>query len=351
MANLASSEDLYVQPDGSLWWHRHVQSAHSLRTKIYNYTSGMYLLADVAGAAINSLLLSDHVYLLNAISVSCFAVTAWIAMLIPEECARESITTEEAIPIVDSVDGFESSPTTSISLDRPVFAQQAKRRPHIISTLLNSWRASYHTLSTLFRAPNPTFTVLLLFAVNGFANNIQVLLFQYTSLVLSWPLATVNSALALKALVSAIMLLALPTFRKLILEPRLSTTSIDLLITQISLLLNALGMIGLGFSVSAILFIISLCVYTSGVGLGDSLTAYGTLTLPQHETVADFYVKTGLIQTITGLTAAPLWSLLFGLVIDARVLPLGIPFWLCATLYGCGVVGAGALRRWHVNTR
>lgn len=177
--------------------------------------------------------------------------------------------------------------------------------------------------------------------------NIQVLLPQYTSLVLQWTFATVNAALALKALVSALVLFLLPTVRKLFLEPRMSTPRIDLLITQASLVANLIGMVGLGFSVSAGLFILSLCVFTSGTGLVDSLYAYGTLSLPAGEQITELYLRLGLVQTIAGLVGAPLWSMIFSLVLKSEVLPLGLPFWLSAGLFASALVGAGALKRWH----
>ena len=177
--------------------------------------------------------------------------------------------------------------------------------------------------------------------------NVQVLLPQYTSLVLHWSLAKVNGALALKALVSALVLFFLPTIRKIFLEPRMTTPRIDLLITQASLVANLVGIAGLGFSASAGLFIISLCVFTSGTGLVDSLYAYGTLSLPAGEHITEFYLRLGLVQTIAGLVGAPLWSLIFSLVLKSGVLPYGLPFWLCSGLFGCAFFGAGALKRWH----
>ena len=193
--------------------------------------------------------------------------------------------------------------------------------------------------------PDPTFTVLVVFLINGLATRIQVLLPQYTSLVLHWPLATVDRALALQALVSSLVLFALPMVRKWYLEPRMNTLQVDLLITQVSLLTTTIGIIGLGFSAPALFFILALCVYTSGTGLGDSLTAYGTLTLPPGEKVPDFYMRTGLINTIAALIGGPLWSTVFSLVLRSGFLPLGLPFWMCAVLFGVGVGGAMALRK------
>ncbi len=192
--------------------------------------------------------------------------------------------------------------------------------------------------------PSPTFIVLIVFLINGLAIRIDVLLPQYTSLVLHWPLATVNRALALKALVSALMLFALPTARKWYLEPCMSTLQIDLFITQVSLLTNTIGVIGLGFSAPAAFFVLALCVYTSGTGLADSLTAYGTFTLPPGEKVSEFYMRTGLINTIAAMIGAPVWSGVFSLVLKSGFLPLGLPFWMCAALFGAGIGGAMALK-------
>ena len=192
----------------------------------------------------------------------------------------------------------------------------------MLSLLLRSWHTSFYSLFTLFAVPNPTFTVIIVYLLYNLAARIEVLLPQYASLALGWPLATVNWILALKALVSAMVLFALPTVRKLWLEPwycnRASkpSTAIDLFITKISLVANTVGIMGLLISTGAPLFILSLCIYTAGIGLPDSLTSYGTHTLPAGEAMATFYVRTGLIATVAGLIGAPLWSMGFRLVLQ-----------------------------------
>lgn len=215
--------------------------------------------------------------------------------------------------------------------------------------LLHSWHGSYHSILYLFRLPNPTFTVIVIFLLNGLAIRIEVLLPQYISLNLHWPLAMVNRILALNSLVSSIVLFSLPTFRKVYLEPQMTTPQIDLFIVQAALLANMLGMVGFGFSSPALFFILSLCVYTAGSGVYDSLTAYGTLTLPPGEKVAEFYVYTGLVNTIAALLGAPLWSWIFSVVLKSEYLPLGLPFWLCAALFGTGISGARLLRSWMAS--
>ena len=336
------------------------------RTKFYNYISGFWLLSAVSGSAIGSLILSDHVWLLNILSILCYALTACLAAAIPSQCGRDAQATEDSQPILLA---SEESGSQTTSPERPGLLHRANttkvwkkslspsfyrskltlhQRP-LIRILLHSWQASYQSTLTLFLLPNPTFTVILVFLINGLAIRIEILLPQYISLLLHWPLATVNRTLALKSLVSSILLFALPTLRKIYLEPRMTTPQIDLFITQAALLANMIGMIGIGFSAPATFFVLALCVYTAGNGLYDSLTAYGTLTLPPGEKASEFYVRIGLINTLAALIGAPVWSLIFSYVLKSGFLPLGLPFWLCAGLLGLGIVATRALRTWMAS--
>ena len=156
--------------------------------------------------------------------------------------------------------------------------------------------------------------------------------------------------MALKALVSAVSLFTLPLTRRLYLEPRFphgseGVPAIDLFITQASLTANAIGAIGLGFSAGVPLFVVALCVYTSGAGLGDSLTSFGTHTLAKGEVVADFYLRTGLVNALAALLGGPLWSVALSLVIRSEWVPLGLPFCVCAGLFGAGCAGVAILKR------
>ena len=220
----------------------------------------------------------------------------------------------------------------------------------IFDTIIHSWQSSLKSIYNLFRIPNPTFTVLLIFLINGLASRVEVLLPQYISLTLHWPLGTVNSALAGKALVSAVVLLILPTIRRIFLEPRMSTQQIDLFIVQISFTVNIIGMVGLGFALPAPLLIIALFIYNTGVGLGDSLTAYATITLPASVAVSELYVRTALIETIAGMIGSSLWSGLFSLVLRSGFLPSGLPFWITAGLFGLGIGGTRLLKSWAEYT-
>lgn len=305
-----------------------------------------YMLASVAASTIGSLLLSHHVYLLNFLAIICFILAILLAVTIPGDTGRDDadhISLEDSTTSLLSDDRPRSrSPSSSSALS----LKQQKDRRKVKATIMNSWRSSILSLIKLFASPNPTFTVLLIFLLNGLAMRVEVLLPQYISLTLHWPLATVNAALAVKALVGAFVLLSLPILRASFLEPRLSTLHTDLFIAGISLLAQSAGMIGIGFSSPAPLFIIILCMYTSGIGLSDSMTGFGKMTLPAGEVAADFFVRQGLINTIAGLIAAPLWSTVFAACLKSESLSIGFPFWVGGGLFGLGFASLAILKRW-----
>ncbi|KAL9602566.1 MAG: hypothetical protein Q9219_001710 [cf. Caloplaca sp. 3 TL-2023] len=223
-------------------------------------------------------------------------------MAIPSHCGRNLLNTDDLrSSLIDADD--TTSPTLS---SLPTHVPKVQRPlQHIV---LGSWRSSYLAIFNLLNVPNPTFAILLIFLINGLAVRVEVLLPQYTSLVLRWPLSTVNSAIALKYFVSAVVLFGLPTFRKRYLEPRLTTAEIDLSITEVSLTANTIGVVGIGLSAPAAFFLVALCVYESGAGLADSLTAYGTFTLPPDAEISEFYVRTTLINTLASLVGGPMWN-------------------------------------------
>lgn len=286
------------------------------RTNCYNYISGFYFLASVCGSSIGSLLLSHHVYLLNGLSIFCYAATALVALAIPSELGLEGQKPEYDVNVTPVSNEDDADTSLSSSFDGPLISSKlsAKARSlpsssfqpiesrliaqqlSLLRIILNSWHATYHTLMKLFQLSHPARTVLLIYLFNGLASRTEVLLPQYTSLRLSWRLATVNMVMALKALISALVLFILPTLRRIYLEPRMSVEQIDLFITQASLVANTIGIIGLGMSAPAGFLVMSLCVYTSGTGLADSLTAYGTVTLPPGEQVAEIQRADGFDQ-------------------------------------------------------
>ncbi|MCJ1229055.1 hypothetical protein MMC12_005719 [Toensbergia leucococca] len=337
-------------------------------TNTFNYVSGFYFCASVFGSAVGSLLLSNHVYILNGLSILCYIVTICVATVIPPCYGRNDSVNEAVQPFRDSSEedllipttpsmAFNPrrtsskvpSPTDTSPCLRGCAADEIKQQHSLPQLLFRSWRASYTSLLTLFSSPNPMYTVILLLLINGLASRIGAILPQYTSLALGWPLATVNRLMALKALISAASLFALPVIRSVFLEPHFAerdgSIAIDLFITQISLIANTIGIFVLGFSAGVPLFVLGLCLYTSGAGLADSLISFGTQAIPPRESVADFYVRTGLVNAVAALIGGPLWNASMSCVIRSEWIPLGTPFWLCAGLFGMGCAGVAALKR------
>ncbi|KAL8889961.1 MAG: hypothetical protein Q9215_002830 [Flavoplaca cf. flavocitrina] len=192
----------------------------------------------------------------------------------------------------------EIEPQTAI-VDQPVGHHRGSES--ISGIVLDSWRSSLLSITTLFQVPRPTFTIIWIFLLYSFTTRVEVLNYQYISLTLGWSLATVNSLLAGNALLSAVILFLLPTIRKIYLQPRRNDQEVDLLIVKGSLLLNAVGMAGFGISIASAFFVLALLVYTSGNGLYDSLTTFGLTSLTGEQRPDDFLVRSGLVQTIAGL--------------------------------------------------
>ena len=326
----------------------------------------------MAGAAFASSLLSSHVYVVNIVSMICFLGTMSVISLIPHTLGRASQVPGGGEPLLDSSEhqGFLSADSDE---QEPVGESIDNPPDHTIEGGKNKVSAIYHTshapevsvdccqlsipmifvrscqsswrsMLTIFSIPNPTLTVIALLLASNFAQSIQVLLPQYSSLQLQWPLATSNAALAVKSLSSAVVSIVLPTLRTLFLESHMTTVQVDLLITRASIAVSFLGMLGLGASTIPVTFILSLCLYTLGQGLVDSLTAYGTITLGPDQKLGEFYVRTCLVQTLAAITAAPIWSTTFAVVLKDKGLPLGMPFYFCAACFALSWLGARYLR-------
>ena len=250
---------------------------------------------------------------------------------LPSELGQESAPSKPAIESeIGLLDDDETDSDVDSTLAYGGEAQQDTQ--NVPQILLSSWKSSFMSLVTLFQVPNPTFTALWIYFLYALSTVVTVLYPQYISLSLHWPLATVNALLAAKTLTSAALLIALPTFRRRYLEPRMDSQTIDLLIIQASLALNFCGMTGYGFPLPAPFFITALFLYTAGNGVQDSLATYGRSTLPASENPADFFVRGGLVQLIAGLIGSVCWTMLFSLCLSKTRLPIGLPFWVSGGL-------------------
>ena len=244
-----------------------------------------------------------------------------------------------------SPESLDTSAVDVLLHDGTDFQQLSFEKSESVTRIvLDSWRSSLEAVMTIFRVPHPTLTVIWVFSLYSFTTRVGILFPQYISLTLDWSLASVNSLLAGNALLSAILLFALPTVRKVYLEPRMNDQQVDLLVVKSSLILNIIGMAGFCISVASPLYIIALSVYTSGSWLYDSLTTFGLTSLPGDHKPAGFLVRSTLVQTIAGLVAAPFWSSIFSLCLKSEFLPMGLPFGISAALFGGTLVLSRRLR-------
>ncbi|KAL9034173.1 MAG: hypothetical protein Q9180_005555, partial [Flavoplaca navasiana] len=211
-------------------------------TSTNNRISALYILGNVGGSALGSMLLSRHVFLLNGLGVVCSLIALGFNAFIPPQLgrsdnSRNALDTSAADLLLQD----EIEPQTAI-LDQ--LAGQHRGSESMSGIVFDSWRSSLHSITTLFQVPRPTFTIIWIFLLYSFTTRVEVLNYQYISLTLGWSLATVNSLLAGNALLSAVILFVLPTVRKIYLEPQRNDQEVDLLIVKGSLLLNAIGMAG-----------------------------------------------------------------------------------------------------------
>lgn len=318
------------------------QELTPVRTNTNNRISALYILASVGGSALGSVLLSHHVFLLNWLGVICSLIALGFNAFLPPQLGKAINSPKSPDTSADDLLLHDQTDLHHISIEHS--PSRYPRDAGLLRIALDSWRSSLNSITTLFRVPRPTFTVIWIFLLYSFTTRVEVLNPQYISLTLDWTLATVNSLLAGKALLSAMILFALPAFRKIYLEPRMNDQEVDLLIVKASLLLNAMGMAGFGIPISSPLFIAALLLYTSGNGLYDSLTTFGITSLSVDQTPGDFLVRSALVQTLAGLVAAPFWSTLFSVCLTSDFLPVGLPYWISAGLFGGTIILSQSLR-------
>ncbi|CAO1603767.1 hypothetical protein XANCAGTX0491_007345 [Xanthoria calcicola] len=311
-------------------------------TRTNNRISALWVLANVGGSALGSLLLSRHVLLLNGLGIACSLVALRVNAFLPHQLGQSSGVAESTDASAGDLLLQDDLEPQQASLSLPTGQHQGG--DSIAHILLDSWRSSFYSVTTLFHVPHPTITVICIFLLYTFTVRVEVLNSQYLSLTFGWPLATVNLLLACNALFAAMTLFALPAIRKFYLDPRMDNQQADLSVVKASLLLNAIGMVGFGISIPSAPIIISLFAYTGGAGLWDSLTTFGLTSLAKDQRPSDFLVRCGLVQTIAGLVAAPFWSIVLSVCLNSHALPMGLPYWMSAALFGGTLILSRSLR-------
>ncbi len=113
------------------------------RTNSYNYISGCYFLASVGGSSIGSLLLSQHVYLLNGLSIACYALTACVSATVSGQCGRDEQDDESSVPVLsddedDTYESFRPSSAENAGLSRNVKPKVTRSRSCFCAPMLTA---------------------------------------------------------------------------------------------------------------------------------------------------------------------------------------------------------------------
>ena len=113
------------------------------RTNSYNYISGFYFLASVGGSSIGSLLLSQHVYILNGLSIACYALTACVSATVSGHCGRDEQDDESSVPVLsededDTYESFRPSSAENARLSRNVKPKVIRSRSSFCAPILTA---------------------------------------------------------------------------------------------------------------------------------------------------------------------------------------------------------------------
>lgn len=185
---------------------------------------------------------------------------------------------------------------------------------------------------------------LVIFFFNVTGMGVRIVLQQWASKFFQWTLAETGYVLSFELLVNGLVLVSLPYICRELLKPRLgSSRRVDLWVVKASLLMNITGVFCIGFAPTRFFFVVSLTVYSVGVGLYDSLRSFATGFL-QKEQITRFYVGISLVETIGGLISGPLWAGVFSFALSVN-LGFGLPFWLCSLCFLCAFVTVICLER------
>ena len=111
-SNVSDPRTVQIQPSRRSTQFGSKQVLTFVRTEFYNYISAFWVLSSVGGSAIGSVLLSHHVWLLNALSVLCFILAACLATAIPSDLGKDSASAEDTRPIIMASDATDIQRTS-----------------------------------------------------------------------------------------------------------------------------------------------------------------------------------------------------------------------------------------------
>lgn len=166
-------------------------------------------------------------------------------------------------------------------------------------------------LATLVR-DRLTLLTMLIYLCDETAIYIRVVFPQWASKGFAWTLAEVNAVMALQILITCAVLLALPSFTKRVLRPRVSSQRmVDRWMIQSSLTLNIMGLLLVSVAPTRWLYIVALAIYNLGVALPDALRSFVSASMQGEGQMQRMYAGISMIEAIAGVAGTTLWSTTF----------------------------------------
>lgn len=308
------------------------------------------LLATFFAMGLSAYLLRKNVWLQCFIGIGTLTVMMPITALLHDHVTP----TKEKIPgytffYSDSEDS-EDSETTNLLTKSPA---PTTKQTSILITLSNSLLGNMTHTITLFKQiihSSPfCHTTMLTYFLLSFANAIDNIFAQWSSLTFSWILADVNVVNSLGTLVSFIVLLSLPTLSS-ILKPQFDNCSsrVDFFMVKASVIAWGVGVLFMALAPTRKMLIAAVVVGNFGAGTYDALRGFVTGLLGGKEEIEEFYVGIGIMETVGGMLGTIAWSAVFREVVGMAQWVLRVPYGLCAVLMVgvlvCAVV-LGRVRR------
>jgi hypothetical protein len=256
--------------------------------------------------------------------------------------------TKEKIPAYTSFgsdpDGAEDTETTTLLTSNP---HPTTKQTSVFVTLRDSVVENMaHTIALfnqIIHSSSFCRSTMLTYFLLSFANAIDNIFAQWSSLTFSWILADVNAVNSLGTLVSFIVLLSLPTVSS-ILKPRINNCSskVDFFMVNASIIAWGAGVVLMALAPTRELLIAAVVVGNFGAGTYDALRSFVTGLLGEKDEIEEFYVEIGIMETVGGMLGTVAWSVVFREVVGMGEWILRLPYGLCAVLMvgvlGCVVV-------------
>jgi hypothetical protein len=207
--------------------------------------------------------------------------------------------------------------------DAKATAEQHPGRPD--APPLPIWRTFCHSYGVFWNSirgdASMAYMVAMSFA-NRWALSIRVVFVPWAARAYGWTVADSTALNAGAFAISSVVLLALPwaekTYRTrpaVALGSAAAAASPRLSVAKASLLLNALGIWGMGASTSARLYSVAMCVYSMGVGLDSDLQRFGSHLTTVHEGTARssggstrVFLALGMASSVGGIMGTACWS-------------------------------------------